>query len=173
MLRDHHPEVIRYFLLSSHYRSSLNYSEDNLLNASKSLARLYQSLKDVAIDETLDEEWVKAFTEAMNDDFNTPIALSVLFQLSRELNKSRDPILAATLKHLAGIMGLLQEAPEEFLQAGFGEEDKSEIELLITERRQAKAEKNWAKADEIRAALLQKGIELEDNSTGTTWRHRD
>lgn len=172
VLKTHHPEVIRYFLLSSHYRSVLNYSEENILNAQKALTRLYQSIKDVEIsgNSSLDSHWVGQFEEAMNDDFNTPVALSVLFQLSHEINKSNSPILAATLKHLAAIMGLLQSDPVTFLQAGFAQDDKLVIEQLITERLTARAEKNWARADAIRAELLERGIELEDGAGGTTWR---
>ncbi|MFI4919750.1 MAG: cysteine--tRNA ligase [Legionellales bacterium] len=172
VLKDHHPEVVRYFLLSSHYRSSLNYSEENLLNAKKALTRLYQSLKDsaAAVGGTLDSHWVDQFTQAMDDDFNTPIALSVLFQLSHELNKNNSPILAATLSHLAGIMGLLQEAPASFLQSGFADDDKTTIEQLIAERISARADRNWVRADQIRAELLSQGVELEDGAEGTTWR---
>lgn len=171
VLKTHHPEVVRYFLLSSHYRSPLNYSEENLLNAKKALVRLYQAIKDIpASDESLDEHWINQFNEAMNDDFNTPIALSVLFQLSHEVNKNNSPVLAATLKHLAGLMGILQEEPEAFLQAGFAEDDKAMIEQRIAERLHARAEKNWSRADQIRADLLTQGIELEDGANGTTWR---
>src|SRR5690606_5943559 len=109
----------RYFLLSSHYRSPLNYTEENFLNAQKGLVRLYQSIKDEALDSTitLDAHWVEQFNQAMNDDFNTPVALSVLFQLSHEINKNNNSkVLATTLKHLAGIMGFLQEDPAYFLQ---------------------------------------------------------
>ncbi|HAT1879173.1 TPA: cysteine--tRNA ligase [Legionella pneumophila] len=173
VLKEHHPEVIRYFLLSSHYRSPLNYSEENLLNAKKALIRLYQAVKDVppqTVDSKLDEYWQEQFNQAMNDDFNTPVALSVLFQLAHEVNKSNSPALAHTLKNLAGILGFLQKDPESFLQSGLAEEEKLVIEQLIAERLQARAERNWAKADQIRADLLSKGIELEDGATGTTWR---
>lgn len=174
VLKDHDPEVIRYFLLSSHYRSPLNYSEENLLNARKGLTRLYQSIKDSAaidvIDGALDTHWVEQFTAAMNDDFNTPEALSVLFQLSREINKNNDPILIATLKHLAGILGFLQQNPVSFLQSGLAESDKDAIDRLIAERIQARADKNWSRADQIRTELMSQGIELEDGAHGTTWR---
>lgn len=175
VLKNHHPEVVRYFLLSSQYRSALNYSEENLLNAKKALSRLYQAIKDTNPSDSqtgLDETWVKQFTDAMNDDFNTPIALSVLFELTHEVNKTNSPVLAATLKHLAAILGLLQSDPTAFLQAGFSELDKESIETLIAERIQARSEKNWQRADEIRAELLQKGIEIEDGPQGTTWRVR-
>ncbi|KTD67639.1 cysteine tRNA synthetase [Legionella santicrucis] len=172
VLAKHHPEVVRYFLLSSHYRSSLNYSEENLTNAKKALIRLYQTIKDSRIiaDGELDNHWINEFNQAMNDDFNTPVALSVLFQLSHEVNKSNSPILAATLKYLGNIMGLLQTDPSSFLQSGLDDEDKASIEQLINERLQARTERNWERADQIRADLLSKGIELEDGANGTTWR---
>lgn len=174
VLKVYHPEVIRYFLLSSHYRSPLNYSEDNLSNAAKALTRLYQTIKGTATEGhgEIDENWLNQFNEAMNDDFNTPVALSVLFQLTHEVNKTQDLNLIATLKHMAGILGILQESPEAFLQAGTEEINKEAIEALIEERLQARADKNWQRADEIRMELNEKGIELEDSSTGTTWRKR-
>lgn len=172
VLKKHHPEAIRYFLLSSHYRSPLNYSEENLHNARKALARLYQSIKDIRLDDslTLHEKWEAEFAAAMNDDFNTPVALAVLFELSHEINKTRDPQLALTLKHLAGVLGLMQSNPLDFLQAGLNEEDKGGIEQLIQERLQARANKDWARADEIRDSLAKSGIELLDGPQGTTWR---
>ncbi|EHL29139.1 cysteine tRNA synthetase [Legionella drancourtii LLAP12] len=172
VLAKHHPEVVRYFLLSSHYRSSLNYSEENLFNAKKALTRLYQTMKDspVTVNGELDNHWINEFNKAMNDDFNSPVALSVLFQLSHEVNKNGTPVLATTLKHLAGLMGLLQSDSAEFLQAGFDEDDKAAIEQLIAERLQARADRNWERADQIRAELLNQGIELEDGAKGTTWR---
>ena len=169
VLKKHHPEVVRYFLLSSHYRSPLNYSEDNLQLAGRALMRLYQSMKDITlIAEEIDQKWVKEFEQAMNDDFNTPVALSVLFQLSHEINKTKSPKLAATLKHLAGTLGFLQEAPETFLQAGL--EDTDMISKLVEERFQARLERDWAKADELRKVLLEKGVEVEDGPEGSTWR---
>ncbi|MGC1182091.1 cysteine--tRNA ligase [Legionella sp.] len=172
VLANHHPEVVRYFLLSSHYRSSLNYSEENLFNAKKALTRLYQTMKEVSsvANSDLDDHWINQFNQAMNDDFNTPVALSVLFQLSHEVNKNSSPVLAATLKYLSGLMGLLQSDSTEFLQAGFADEDKAAIEQLIAERFRARAERNWERADQIRVELLNQGIELEDGSKGTTWR---
>lgn len=172
MLKKHHPEVLRYFLLSSHYRSPLNYSEDNLRNAKKAVMRLYQSLKGIQSNGETEivPEWQNRFNEAMDDDFNTPIALSHLFDLSRELNKTQDKRLAYTLQKLGGVLGLLQQPPEDFLKTGV--EDAENIELLIQERLEARAAKNWARADEIRAELLQMGVELEDGAGGTTWRMR-
>ena len=171
VLKKHHPEVIRYFLLSSHYRSPLNYTEDNLVLAGRALMRLYQSIKDVPfVESELDSAWVNQYNSAMNDDFNTPVALSVLFQLSHEINRTKSPTLAATLKHLAGTLGLLQEVAEKFLQAGLADEETNDVNKLIEERLQARSAKDWAKADDIRKTLLARGIELEDGAEGTTWR---
>jgi cysteinyl-tRNA synthetase len=172
-LEKYNPEVIRYFLLSSHYRSQLNYSLDNLENAKKALERLYQTLKTTDFEQSKNElssEWVAKFNSAMNDDFNTAEAIAVLFMLSNEVNKTNDPSLAATLKHLASIMGLLQHSPNEYLQSGASDELASQIESLIAKRNQARAEKNWALADTIRDDLLAQGIELEDGPKGTVWR---
>lgn len=169
VLANHHPEVIRYFLLSSHYRSPLNYSEDNFNLARKALMRLYQTIKDMELtDETIDESWLNQFNQAMNDDFNTPIALSVLFQLSHEVNKVKSSCLAYTLKQLASVLGLLQDSPDAFLKAGI--EDVDVITQLINERLEARAARDFKRADEIRNTLMERGIELEDNATGTLWR---
>ncbi len=174
VLAKHHPEVIRYFLLSSHYRSPLNYSEENILNARKALTRLYQAIKEcpARIDAELDNHWLAQFNQAMDDDFNTPVALSILFQLSHEVNKSNSSVLAATLKYLAGILGILQDDPIAWLQGGMVEIDKVEIERLIEERIQARADNDWTRADQIRADLLYQGIELEDGQQGTSWRRK-
>ena len=169
VLKIHHPEVIRYFLLSSHYRSALNYSDDTLHNAQKALTRLYQSIRGLSTEGTdFDTVWVESFNAAMNDDFNTPVALSVLFQLSREINKNKSLQLAATLKYLAATLGILQESPESFLQAGTIDTDA--INDLVAERYQARQQRDWARADEIRRQLLDQGIEIEDGAEGSTWR---
>jgi cysteinyl-tRNA synthetase len=172
VLSRHHPEVVRYFLLSSHYRSPLSYSEDNISNAKKALTRLYQTVKEVGttVVDTFDDHWITLFQEAMDDDFNTPLALSVLFQLSHEANKTRSLELVATLKHLAGILGLLFEDPVAFLQTGLPEADRSVIEQLIAERIQARKESRWDRADQIRKELFAQGIELLDTETGSEWR---
>jgi len=171
VLAKHHPEIIRYFLLSSHYRSSLNYSEENLINAGKALMRLYQSLKDIElVNEDLDEQWIAQYNQAMNDDFNTPVALALLFQLSHEINKTKSPKLAATLKYLAATLGLLQESPAVFLQSGMAADGVDAIEQLIAQRIDARRLRDWAKADEIRQTLLAQGVELEDSAEGTSWR---
>ena len=171
VLKQYEPEVIRYFLLSSHYRSPLNYSQDNLDNASKSLQRLYQSLKNVVLDDAaLDTAWVDKFKRVMNDDFNTPEALSVLFQLSHEVNKENSSSKAATLKYLASHLGLLESDPETFLKSGLSVEKERVISELIAERMLARKNKDFARSDEIRNILAADGIELEDGATGTTWR---
>lgn len=170
VLQNHHPEVIRYFLLSSHYRSPLNYSEENLLLASKALKRLYQSIREIPVtgDEALDENYTHQFNQAMNDDFNTPIALSVLFQLSHDVNKEKSPQLARTLIQLAGILGLLLSSPDSFLQSGV--DDAELIQKLVDERLQARLARNFVRADELRKTLNELGVELEDGATNTAWR---
>ena len=174
VLKTHHPEAVRYFLLTSHYRSQLNYSDENLSNAIKGLTRLYQSLKNVSYESgQVLPEWVAQFNEAMFDDFNTPEALAVLFKLSHELNKTKSEDLAATLKHLADTLGILQEDPEQFLQAGVDSNEVEWINQLIADRKQARADKDWALADDIRNQLQEKGIEIEDGAEGTTWRKID
>lgn len=172
VLKKYHAEVIRYFLISAHYRSPLNYTEENLQLAQKGLQRLYQAIKECApsADTALDERWIKRFNEAMDDDFNTPLALSVLFDLSHELNKTKSAVLAASLIHLANRLGILNEDSQAFLQLGFEDELRLEIEALIAARSKARLDKNWAKSDEIRNTLSQRGIELEDGPSGTSWR---
>ena len=171
VLREHNPEVVRYFLLSSHYRSALNYSLDNLENAKKALTRLYQSLKDAPTQKAqLDMTWVEKFNKAMDDDFNTPLALSVLFELSHALNREKIPELTATLYHLGNILGLFQHSPEVFLQLGVSDKLRAKIESLIQSRLEAKKNKQWKTADDIRNELTALGIELEDSSDGTKWR---
>lgn len=179
VLNKYPPEVVRYFVTSSHYRSQLNYSEESLQNAKQGLNRLYLSLQGVDLSAPFDESdpYVVRFKETMDDDFNTPAALSVLFEISKEINKLKDKDeeksshLAACLKSLGAILGILQEAPESFLK---GEEENdlssSDIEGLIAERNQARQDKNWQRADEIRDQLLEQGIILEDAAGQTTWR---
>lgn len=174
VLQKYNPEVVRYFLLSSHYRSALNYSEENLQNAGKAMTRLYQSLASFSEldDSHIDTDWQTRFNEAMNDDFNTPEALSVLFQVCLELNKTNNQQLASTLKNLGAVLGLLQSEPQYFLQAGHTAVDADRIEQLIAERLSARAERNWQRADEIRKQLAAEGIELADGVNGTTWRRQ-
>ena len=181
VLKQYKPEIIRFFILSSHYRSPLNYSEEQLNDASAGLKRLYTALRglnDVGSD--MDLEYKARFEHAMDDDFNTPVAVSVLFDLARELNriKEDDPgkaqQLVVTLKKLASLLGLLQEDPEGFLKAGnAASEDATDlcIELQIQARVDAKKAKDWAMADKIRDDLKGQGIILEDLPNGiTSWR---
>ena len=170
VLKEYRPEVIRYFILSSHYRSPLNYSDESLKDAVSGLTRLYTALRDVEIIQSdIEVEYKQRFEQAMNDDFNTPVALSVLFDLARELNKTKSPALATTLKYLASFLGLLQENPDNFLQ---GEtDDNAAIETQIQARIDAKLAKNWALADHIRDELKAQNIILEDSPDGSTrWR---
>jgi cysteinyl-tRNA synthetase len=170
VLKQYRPEIIRFFILSSHYRSPLNYSDESLNDAAAGLTRLYTALRDVAsVESEIDLEFKTRFEQAMNDDFNTPVALAVLFDLARELNKTKSPVLAATLKSLASILGLLQDDSEAFLK---GEtEDDAEIEQQIQARIDAKKAKNWALADQIRDELKAKNVILEDSPDGSTrWR---
>jgi cysteinyl-tRNA synthetase len=179
VLKKYDAEVVRFFILRAHYRSPLNYSDAHLDDAKHALTRLYTALKEVAPDAgELDpnEAFAARFAAAMHDDFNTPVAISVLFDLAGEVNRSKSPALARQLKHLAGVLAFLQRAPQEFLQAGpadDGEDAYSEAKILaLTEARTAaKKAKNFAEADRIRAELLANGIVLEDRPGGVTeWR---
>jgi cysteinyl-tRNA synthetase len=179
VLKNYQPEVVRFFILSSHYRSPINYSDTNLKEARTSLSRLYTSLRDVnGTGKTLDEMYVKKFHEVMEDDFNTREAVTLLHGIAHEINKiaGRDPkrarLLAATLRSLGGIMGLLQDDPESFLKSGLGQHGLSndEIQHLIDERTQAKKQKDYARADKLRDQLVGLGIILEDTPKGTIWR---
>lgn len=170
-LKKHHPEVLRYFLLSSHYRSPLNYSEDNVVLAEKALVRLYQTVRqNPPSQQMVNEQWQRLFNTAMEDDFNTPVALSVLFELSHEVNKNNDDSLTYTLQYLANLLGLLEEDPVVFLQKGVDETDVAAIETLLAERATARVSKDFKRADEIRHQLMTQGIEIEDGPSGTTWK---
>ena len=177
VLNAYDAETVRYFLLSSHYRSQLNYTQDNLEQAHAALERLYTALRGIepaaATAELRDPYWQR-FSAAMNDDVNAPEAMSVLFDLARELNRVRDSQpqqaaqLASVLKELAEVLGLLQQAPEQFLQGD--SDDVALIESLIAKRNNARAEKDWAAADAARDELTAMGIVLEDGADGTQWR---
>ncbi len=165
-------EVVRFFILRAHYRSPLNYSDAHLQDAKSSLTRLYTALDginagNIAID--WEEPHAKRFREAMEDDFNTPEAISVLFDLANEVNKSHSADDAGLLKELGRMLGLLQRAPRIFLQGG-NDIDSSGIEALIRQRMDARKSRNFAESDRIRDELLQSGIVLEDGPQGTTWR---
>ncbi len=178
VLKEYSAEVVRYFLLSSHYRSQLNYATDNLDSASGALERLYTALRgfDLSTQVDLNNEYTERFNAAMDDDFNTPEALAVLFDLTHTINAARQSApeqaqqYACQLKQLAGILGIAQQQPEAFLQAGVAQDDVAEIERLIQAREDARKAKDWAQADAIRAELTAKEIELEDTPDGTIWR---
>lgn len=176
VLEKYDPEVLRFFILRAHYRSPLNYSDAHLDDARSALTRLYTALKDSPPDDQpLDphEAHAQAFTDAMNDDFNTALAMSSLFDLTNEINKSHSPALARQLKCLAGILGLLGRTPQEFLQGAVvtGGLSDADIAAQIAARIQAKKDKDFSRADRIRADLLVAGIVLEDRPGGVTeWR---
>ncbi|MFC0667053.1 cysteine--tRNA ligase [Azotobacter chroococcum] len=181
VLEKYQPEVVRYLLVSSHYRSPINYSEDSLREAKGALERFYNALKGLpAAAPAGGEEHVARFAAAMDDDFNTPEACAVLFELAREVNRLRESDLASAaalagrLKELSGLLGVLQLEPETFLQAGAeGKVNADEVEALIAVRLQARAEKNWAESDRIRDQLTAMGVVLEDGKGSTTWRLAD
>ncbi|WP_413503661.1 cysteine--tRNA ligase [Serratia grimesii] len=175
-------ETVRYFLMSGHYRSQLNYSEENLKQARTALERLYTALRgtDANAQPAGGEVFETRFREAMDDDFNTPEAYSALFDLAREVNRLKAEDLnaanglAAELRKLAKVLGLLQQEPELFLQSGAQADDAevAEIEALIKQRNDARKAKDWALADAARDRLNEMNIVLEDGPQGTTWRRK-
>ncbi len=178
VLAEYNRESVRYFLISSQYRSQLNYSAENLQQAHAALGRLYTALRGVtpAAEVALDNTYVAQFKQAMDDDFNTALALPVLFELAREINKEKElnpakaAELAAVLVKLGEVLGILQGDAETFLQAGGSDDNVAEIEALIAKRNQARLNKDWAAADEARTALTAKGIVVEDKNGVTSWR---
>ena len=171
VLKKYDPETIRFFLVRAHYRSALNYSDMHLDDAHLALKRLYTALELVAPAVT-PIDWANPFATrfkaAMDDDFATPEAVAVLFDLASEVNKTRSPAAAGLLKSLGACLGLLQSDPAAYLQAG-STLDEASIQQLITQRAAAKLAKNFAEADRIRQNLLGQGIELKDSPNGTIW----
>jgi len=175
ILKKYDPEVIRFFILRAHYRSPLNYSDAHLDDARAALTRLYTALKgfDTEPKVVWDEAYACHFREAMDDDFATPEAVAVLFDLANELNRTKEAKLAEQLRGLGSVLGLLQRDPTEFLQAGPASTDglsSEEIDEKVGARNTAKKAKNYAEADRIRDELKAAGIVLEDGPAGTTWR---
>jgi cysteinyl-tRNA synthetase len=184
VLKKYDAEVVRFFILRAHYRSPLNYSDQHLDDAKSALKRLYTALRyyDVT-DSEIDWTHPQAarFKVAMDDDFNTPEAMAVLFDLANEVNKTKSLDVASLLKRLGKVIGLLQREPNAFLQ-GFNsaadshtssnsiEDYEIQVEELLAKRIQAKKSKNFAEADRIRKHLADEGIILEDTPQGTTWR---
>ncbi len=166
-------EVLRFFLLRSQYRSPISFSSALIEEAQKALVRLYGALKGrEAAEGEVDwsEKYAAQFKAAMDDDFNTPLAIAAMFELATEINRTGDPVLVRQLKGLGAVLNILQLDPENFLKGGASDADEARINALIEERREAKKAKNFARADEIRKSLLDEGIVLMDGPQGTTWR---
>ena len=180
VLKQYRGEEIRFFVLSSHYRSPLNYSDEQLNESRAALERLYTALRNVKPTPTDEKsDYIQRFEQAMNDDFNTAKAVSVMFECANELNKLKtsDPEKASKtateLLKMAEPLGLLNQDPETYLQSSAGEGaaiNSADVALKIDQRLQAKADKNWALADQIRDELSQQGVILEDKGAQTTWR---
>ena len=174
VLREYDGETLRFFMLRTHYRSPFNFSDANLDDARNALRRLYGALDSVTVggggSGNIDwsQEHAARFKAAMDDDFNTPGAVAVLFDLAAQVHKNHSLESAVQLKQLAGVLGLLQQDPQVFLRAGVSLSE-DEIERRIAERAQAKLDRDYKRADGIRASLLADGIELKDGPQGTTW----
>lgn len=177
VLKKYQPEVVRFFILRAHYRSPLNYSDAHLDDAKNSLVRLYNTLNNVKpIEFKLNSngdnnDYTRKFFNAMNDDFGTAEAVSVLFEIANEANKNNSAELSGCLKALGGVLGLLQDNPEQFLQGGNNVDGLSadEINNLISQRKIARETKDWAESDRIRDVLAKHKIQVKDSADGTTW----
>jgi cysteinyl-tRNA synthetase len=173
VLKSFDGETLRFFMLRTHYRSPFNFSDQLLDDARTALRRLYTALDGIEIPADVPPiDWTlapaAAFRVAMDDDFNTPGALAVLFELANELNRTRSPATASLLRALGGTLGMLQQVPRQFMQSGSGL-DEAAIERLIADRAAAKLARNFTEADRIRRELAEQGIELKDSAQGTTW----
>ena len=172
------PEAVRYFLLSAHYRSPINFSVDTVNNAHAALTRYYTALRGLDLSgENVSTDYSERFTSALHDDFNVPVALAVAFEMASEINRSRDAgkldlanQYGVELTTLMAMIGMGQSDPEAFLQGGASEDDVATIEALIKERITARTEKNWQRSDEIRDQLTAMGVVIEDGAGGTTWK---
>ena len=175
VLEKYDAETVRFFIVRTHYRSALNYSDTHLDDARASLKRMYTALASVPAAPLDQIDWSQGFAQrfraAMDEDFGTPEAVAVLFDLASEVNRSHDPSLAGLLRSLGGTLGLLQGDPMAFLQGGGAAAalDEAAIDVLIAERATAKAAKDFAEADRIRQSLLAQGVLLKDSAAGTTW----
>ena len=173
VLKTYDAETVRFFIVRAHYRSALNYSDAHLDDARQALKRLYTALSLVTPAQVASIDWTRPyaarFKAAMDEDFGTPEAVAVLFDLASEVNKTRSAELAGLLKALGGCLGILQGDPQAFLQSGAAGVDEAEIQAQIAARAAAKAAKNFAEADRIRNHLLAQGIVLKDSAAGTTW----
>ena len=184
VLKKYKPEEIRFFILASHYRSPLNYSLNNLDEARAALKGLYTSLRGINTQDEVDAAYLARFNEVMDDDFNTPKAIALLHELARETNRIKDSDsakaqeeklrkLASTLKALAGVLGLLEDSPDEYLKRAVGTESSGlsddEIQTLVAKREQARKDKDFEESDRIRDLLTNEGIVLEDTADGTLW----
>ncbi|MCL1093216.1 cysteine--tRNA ligase [Shewanella kaireitica] len=180
VLNHYDAATVRYFLLSGHYRSQLNYSEENLKQAKSGLERIYTALKDLDLTVAVApaEEFVAQFKRAMDDDFNTPEAYSVLFEMVREINRlkltdmTQASALGVALKELADVLGILGQDVDTFFKGEGSDDEVAEIEALIAERNRARTEKDWPAADVARDGLNALGVILEDGPEGTTWRKK-
>ncbi len=177
VIAEYPPEILRYFMISGHYRSPINYSVENIVQAQNALHHLYLSLRDLPNSSAESEFFRRNFQEAMDDDFNTPEAIAVLFELSREINRLREQQqlaaaadLGNTLRNLGKILGILQQPPAEFLQGDASKAETQKIESLLQARDQARANKNWNEADRLRKEIESLGILIEDSASGTLWR---
>jgi cysteinyl-tRNA synthetase len=180
VLKKYKPEVLRYLLLSSHYRSAINYSDHGLQQSEAALERFYSCVRGLdtgSARDIVNSRYEKAFHAAMDDDFNTPVALGVLFDMVRDINrmKENDPAAAAELARLlvrlGGVLGILQTEPESFFQlSGETAVDSGMIDQLVAQRWQARADRNWKLADELRAKLSALKVVVEDKADGSIWR---
>jgi len=176
VLAEYHPELVRYFMVTAHYRSPVNFSKENLSQCQHALMRLYTALRDVPEVPADAGAFAQSFHEAMQDDFNTSEALAVLFEMAKQINRLKKQgelqqagALASALKAFGFVLGILQQDPNHFLQ-GDSNQDASKIEALIAARNQAREDKNWQQADQIRDQLAAMNIEIEDGPQGTRWR---